>query len=255
MKKSLQILNIVAFLTVIVFNYYSNTGVINGETMATVSAEYQNLFTPAGYAFSIWGLIYLALAGFVIFQMVNPKGREQADKIGGWFVISSALNIAWIFAWLNHYIGLSVIIMMLLLVSLIMIIFKTRMELEDAPLSIIALVWWPFSFYSGWITVALIANIAAWLTAIGWEGFGISEVIWTIFMIGAALAINLIITWTRNMREFALVGAWGLVAVGMANRGEYEILFYTAVIAAGILVLSSGIHGYKNKETSPWKHL
>lgn len=255
MKKTLQVLNIIAFLLVVAVNYFSNTGAINGETMGSVSAEYENLFTPAGYAFSIWGLIYFALAGFVIYQIVSSRGREQVIKIGWWFVISCVLNIAWIFAWLNHFTGLSGIIMMFLLISLIMIIFRTRMELDDAPLSTIAFVWWPFSFYSGWITVALIANIAAWLTAIGWDGFGISEVTWTITMIIVAVLINLTITWTRNMREFALVGAWGLVAVGVANKGEYETIFYIAIIAAAILVISSGIHGYKNKEHAPWKQL
>lgn len=255
MIRILQISNLVAFLLMVAVNYFSNTGAINGETMATVSAEYENMFTPAGYAFSIWGLIYLALAGFVVFQLVKPRGRETTTKIGWWFVISCILNIAWIFAWLNHFTGFSVIIMSLLLISLIMIIFKTRMELDDEPLPVIAFVWWPFSFYSGWITVALIANTAAWLTSIGWNGFGISEVSWTIIMILIALLINLVITWTRNMREFALVGAWGLVAVGIANRGASEIIFYLAVIAAAILVISSGIHGYKNKEYSPWKKL
>ena len=59
MKKNFQILNAVALVATVVINYLSNTGVFNGETMATISAKYQNLFTPAGYAFSIWGLIYL----------------------------------------------------------------------------------------------------------------------------------------------------------------------------------------------------
>lgn len=255
MNKALRIINIVAFLLMVGVNYLSNTGAINGETMASVSAEYENLFTPSGFAFSIWGVIYLSLSGFVIFQVVKPKGRIVAKEIGWWFVISCGLNIAWIFSWLHDLTGLSVVIMILLLISLIMIIFKTRMEFDDEPLSIIAFVWWPFSFYSGWITVALIANTAAWLTATGWDGWGISEVSWTIIMILAALVINLVITWTRNMREFALVGAWGLVAVGIANRGANEEIFYTAIIAAGILILSSGIHGYKNKEHAPWKKL
>lgn len=255
MKKSLQLLNMLAFLLMVAGNYLSNTGAINGETMASVSAEYENLFTPGRYAFSIWGLIYLALAGFVGFQTVNSRGREAAAKIGWWFVISCVLNIAWIFAWLNHFIGLSVLIMALLLLSLVMVIYSTRMELDDEPLPIIAFVWWPFSLYSGWITVALIANTAAWLTSIGWDGFGVSEVSWTILMILAAFVINLVITWTRNMREFALVGAWGLVAVGLANKGTSEMIFYTAVIAAAILVISSAVHGYQNRAYAPWKKL
>ncbi|NJW52826.1 tryptophan-rich sensory protein [Salinimicrobium oceani] len=255
MKKILYISNIVAFLVMLAVNYISNTGVINAETMASISAEYQNLFTPAGYAFSIWGVIYLALAGFVIFQISTSRGRETAGKIGWWFVITCGLNIAWVFAWLHHLIGLSLFLMVLLLVALIVIIFKTRMELDDEPLSIIAFVWWPFSFYSGWISVALIANTAAWFTAVGWEPFGFSEVAWTVIMVLVALILNLMITWRRNMREFALVGAWGLIAVGIANRMEHETIFFTSIIAAGILILSSGIHGYMNKEQAPWKKL
>ena len=255
MKKTLQFANILAFLAMVALNYYSNTGAINRETMASVSAEYENLFAPAGYAFSIWGLIYLGLAGFVVFQVVSGRGRESAARIGWWFVITCILNISWIFAWLNHLVGLSVLIMSLLLLSLIAIIFKTRMELDDEPLSVIGFVWWPFSFYSGWISVALIANTAAYLTSIGWDGFGISEVNWTLIMILVTAVINLLITWTRNMREFALVGAWGLIAVGVANKEDQNLIFYTALAAAAVLLISSGIHGYKNREYSPWKKL
>lgn len=255
MKKSLQVLNILAFLAMVAFNYISNTGIINGETMGSVSAEYQNLFTPAGYAFSIWGVIYLGLAAFVVFQVVSKRGREVASKIGWWFVITCILNIMWIFSWLYHLPGVSVIIMAMLLIALVIIILRTRMELDDKSLPVIAFQWWPFSFYSGWITVALIANVAAYLTAMGWKGWGLSQVSWTLIVILVAAVINLLITWTRNMREFALVGAWGLIAVGIANQGTREIIFYTAVAAAIVLLISSGIHGYNNRKFSPWRKL
>ncbi len=253
--KTLQISNIIAFVVMVAFNYISNTGFINGETMASVSAEYENLFTPAGYAFSIWGLIYLGLGVFVVFQAISVRGEKLVSKIGWWFVISCSLNVSWIFAWLYHYIDTSVIIMSLLLLSLLIIVFRTRMELDDEPLPVIAFFWWPFSFYSGWITVALIANFAAYFTSIDWNGFGISEVTWTLIMIIIAAVINLFVTWTRNMREFALVGAWGLVAVGVANQGDQPFIYYTAIVAAAILLISSGIHGYRNREYAPWRKL
>ena len=255
MKKTLQVANLVAFIFMVAFNYISNTGFINGETMASVSAEYQNLFTPAGYAFSIWGLIYLGLGAYVIFQTISVRGKKLVPKIGWWFVISCLLNVSWIFAWLFHLIDLSVIVMTLLLFSLLVIVYRTRMELDDEPLPVIAFFWWPFSFYSGWISVALIANVAAYLTSIDWNGFGISEVSWTLIMILIAAVINLFITWTRNMREFALVGAWGLVAVGVANQGDQAVIFYTSLAAAVIILISSGIHGYRNRQYSPWKKL
>ena len=145
MQKRLSVSNIFALIVTIVLNYLSNTCIFNGNTMSTVSAAYQNLFTPAGYAFSIWGLIYLGLAAFVIYHaVISFKSNQENNvvlKVGWWFVISCIANCAWIFAWLYDYTGLSVIIMIMLLFSLMMIVLKTRMELDDLPMKQIAFVW------------------------------------------------------------------------------------------------------------------
>ena len=257
MKKRLQIANTIALIVTIIINYLSNTGIFNGNTMATVSAKYQNYFTPAGYAFSIWGLIYIGLFAFVIYQARNFFKKVENDwpvlQIGWWFVVSCIANCLWVLAWLYDYTGLSVLIMVLLLVSLLRIIIKTNMEIEDAPLKKIAFVWWPFCLYSGWITVALIANIAAYLTKVKWNGFGLSEITWTILMICVAGIINLFMTWNRNMREYALVGAWALIAIAVANWNGVQMIVQTAIVVAVILVLSSAVHAYINRNSLPWK--
>ena len=251
MQKRLSVANIFALIVTIVLNYLSNTGIFNGNTMSTVSAAYQNLFTPAGYAFSIWGLIYLGLAAFVIYHAVVSFKSSQEKivvlKVGWWFVISCIANCAWIFAWLYDYTGLSVIIMIMLLFSLVMIILKTRMELDDLPMKQIAFVWWPFSLYAGWITVALIANIAAWLTKINWDGFGISSITWTIIMIIIAGIIYLLMTWQRNMREYALVGVWGLLAIAVANWTTEPSIVQSSIIISVIIFLSSTVHAIRNR--------
>ena len=251
MQKRLSVANIFALIVTIVLNYLSNTGIFNGNTMSTVSAAYQNLFTPAGYAFSIWGLIYLGLAAFVIYHaVVSFKSSQENNvvlKVGWWFVISCIANCAWIFAWLYDYTGLSVIIMIMLLFSLVMIILKTRMELDDLPMKQIAFVWWPFSLYAGWITVALIANIAAWLTKINWDGFGISSITWTIIMIIIAGIIYLLMTWQRNMREYALVGVWGLLAIAVANWTTEPSIAQSSIIISVILFVSSTVHAIRNR--------
>jgi len=257
MKKTLQILNGVALIVTIIINYLSNTGIFNGNTMATVSDKYHNYFTPAGYAFSIWGLIYLGLIAFVIYQ-ARSLWKKAADEwpvleIGWWFIISCIANSLWILAWLYDYTGISVIIMILLMVSLIKIILATRMELDDLPLKKIAFMWWPFCLYSGWISVALVADAAAWLTKIKWNGFGISEIAWALIMIIVAGIINLFITWNRNMREFAFVGAWALIAIAVANWNVQQSIKITSIIMAAILLISSSIHGYKNRKTNPLK--
>ena len=129
------------------------------------------------------------------------------------------------------------------------------MELWDAPFSVILFLWWPFVIYSGWVTVASIANVSSYLVKIDWNGFGISAEIWTLIMIFIATAINLIITWKRNMREFGMVGAWALIAIGIANNGEQNTIAYIAFITAGILIISSSAHAFKNRNTNPFKKL
>ncbi len=257
MKKTLQILNGVALIATIIINYLSNTGIFNGNTMATVSNKYHNYFTPAGYAFSIWGLIYLGLLAFVIFQGrgLFKKGVDEWPflQIGWWFIISCLANSFWVIAWLYDYIGISVILMIILLVSLIKIILATRMELDDLPIKSIAFVWWHFCFYSGWISVALVADVAAWLTKIKWAGFGISGITWALIMIILAGIINLFITWKRNMREFALVGAWALIGIAVANWNGQQSIKITAIAVAIVLLINNGAHAYKNWKTNPMR--
>ncbi|WP_299337107.1 tryptophan-rich sensory protein [uncultured Psychroserpens sp.] len=256
MKKALQVLNGIALVATIIMNYLSNTGQMNNTTIGEVSGRLRSLFTPASYAFSIWGIIYVLLIGFIIYQgrslFVKVRDDDFILKIGWWFIISCIANSLWIVSWLYEYIGLSCFFIFLLLFSLHKIVWNNRMELWDAPISVIAFLWWPFVIYSGWVTVASIANVSAYLVKIDWSGFGLSPVFWTISMIVIATLLNLIITWKRNMREFALVGAWALVAIGIANQDTENSIAYIACIAAGVLVLSSGVHGFINRNTNPF---
>lgn len=252
MKKTLQISNIIALVITIIMNYLSNTGIFNRSTMASVSAEYQNYFTPAGYAFSIWGLIYIGLIAFIIYQSKGLFKKSEVPSVVlevGWlFVISCAANCLWILAWLYAYTGTSVVIMILLLFSLMRIVISTRMELDQVPLRKIVFVWWPFSLYVGWVTVALLANISAYLAKIQWDGFGISGISWTILFICIAGVVNIFLTWGRNMREAAIAAAWGLIAVAVANANEFPSIVYTAITVAVILIISSIAHGYRSRQ-------
>ena len=256
MKKTLQLGNAFLFVSMVIVNYLSNTGLLNNTTIGEVSGGLRTLFTPAGYAFSIWGIIYLLVLGFVIYQgrsLFNSKKEDAfVETTGVWFIISCLANISWVFSWIYEYTGLSCLFIFILLGSLLKIVWNNRMELWDAPLPTILFLWWPFVIYSGWVTVASIANVSAYLVKINWDGFGLSPVIWTVIMIGIALIINLWITWTRNMREFALVGAWALIAIAVVNLDTEITVAYTAAISAGILIVSSSIHGFLNRDTNPF---
>ena len=255
MKKALQILNIIFFAVTIYFNYASAAGVFHDTTQAMMSAKYDTLFTPAGYAFSIWGLIYLLLFGFVVYQArgLFTKVRDDSfvERTGWWFILSCIGNCAWCYLFVGDYILASTFVIFFMLFCLIQIVLKNSMELWDAPISVIVFLWWPFVIYSGWLTVACIANVTLYLTKIGWDGFGISPATWTIVMILIATLVNLIVTWKRNMREFALVGVWALIAIAVANWETETTIKAFAIVSAGILTISSGFHTIKNRATNP----
>lgn len=259
MKKTFQITNIIAFILVLVVNYLSNTGFFNNQTIADVSIQNQTLITPAPYTFAVWGVIYLFLLGFVIYQARSLFIENAKDdfvlRVEGWFILSCLANALWIITWLFGYTLISIGIMLVLLLSLLQVVVKNRMELDDEPLTIIVFLWWPFVIYSGWITVATIVNIAAYLVKINWSGWGLDPGIWTIIMIIVATVINILAITRRNMREFAAVGVWSLIGIAVVNWDVHTSIQYTAVAASALLLILIGIHASKNQATNPLNKL
>ncbi|MGZ5263397.1 MAG: tryptophan-rich sensory protein [Kaistella sp.] len=250
MTKKLQIANGFALVFTIIFNYVSNTGIFNGKTIGNVSDQYHTLITPAGYAFSIWGLIYLLLLGFVIYtgrSLFNAEKNETdgfVEKIGWWFVISCLANCAWIVVWLCGFSGISVLILVIALISLIKILLEAlNCNNSNAKKWFINI---PFQIYAGWMSVAVIVATASWLHKIGWNGWGISESVWTIILISIASAIHLLMTWQKNAPWFAFVGSWAFIAIAQSNKVTSSVYVF-AMIAAAILFISSCLKLYKTR--------
>lgn len=240
MNRLLPILNVVALIATIAINYLSNTGMLTGNTMETISDRYENYFTPAGYAFSIWGLIYLGLLAFVIYTGFGEERRKQlAVRVGGWFALSCVANSLWVVAWLSDNIGLSVFIMLVLLGSLLKIVLNLQAESTARSLADKLFVYWPFSVYLGWVTVATIANLAAFLIKIDWNGWGIGHLQWCVIMIVVAGLVNLFMIWNKKQHPFALVGIWALLAIAVANQDKPGGIYnsYTSIIVALIILL------------------
>ena len=254
MKKLLQVLNGIAFVSVVFINYLSNTGVMDGKTIGSISDKINSLFTPAGYAFSIWGLIYLFLLGFVIYQgrsLFSKKADDDfVEKIGAWFILSCIANSAWIFSWIYGYTGLSCVFIFLLLFSLLKIVVNNNMQLETVKLSKLLFLVLPFTIYSGWVTVASVANVSSYLVKINWDGFGLPELFWTTIMIVIAVIINSIVLYKRKMYTFALVAVWALVAIGVANKSKENNVDLIAFIGAADLLLSTIVLFLKNRKST-----
>lgn len=254
MKKFYALLNFVVIIAVIIVNYFAGSSGLDGNTVSSVSAKYDTLFAPAGYAFAIWGVIYLGLLAFGIFQLSRVFFSEKEDDfvlaIGPWLTIANLANMLWIWSWLSENLALSVIFMIAILFSLIIIILRLNMERWDAPFPIIAWVWWPICIYSGWITVATVANYAAYLVMIDWLAV-FNPVTWTVVMVIVATIINLLMIITRNMREFAVVGVWAISAIAVRQWGDQPAIQWTALACALVLFIAISIHGYRNRATAP----
>ena len=243
-RKTLQILNVLGLVLVLVFNTLANALPINGYTTGELSALYPNLFVPAGFTFGIWGLIYLLLLGFVVYQFTRPAVEAGVpQRIGPWFFLSCLFNASWILAW--HYLlpGLSLLVMLALLGSLVLIY---RRVYAAPALEAGGARWWvelPFSVYLGWITVATIANATAVLVALGWNGGGIPESAWTVAMIAVAAGMGLWFTWRQGDLFYPLVVAWALVGI-IARRSSdaaetaYPAIVFAAAAGIGLLVAS-----------------
>lgn len=234
----LQGANLGALLMMIVVNALANILPLNGKTTAEISDSYPNLFTPAGYAFSIWGLIYALLLIFAVYQAL-PSQREKTflHKIGFFFVLSCIANISWIFLWHYEQIILSLVPMFALLITLIAIYLRLNIGRSDAPSKEKLYVHLPFSVYLGWITVAPIANVAAALTAINWDGWGISDVAWTILVIIIAMMITLSVIIKRKDIAFSLVIVWALIGI-IVKQIENQSIFITASVGAVIIMIA-----------------
>ncbi|WP_377891621.1 TspO/MBR family protein [Alkalihalobacillus sp. R86527] len=235
------LLNILAYLLVITVNALANIIPLNGQTTGEISNKLNVLFTPAGYVFSIWSLIYLLLGLWILRQF--PKARRNLpvyQETSSLFVLSCLLNSLWIFMWHYENFGASVIIMILLLLTLIRLYMKVKAS--DAS-------FWdllPFSVYLGWISVATIANISYFLTNIDWNGFGLSASFWTILlMIVASLLASYFLVY-ENDWVYPLVIVWALIGIGVQNKDtDVQTVVFTAYCLATIITLSTIIYMVK----------
>jgi uncharacterized membrane protein (UPF0136 family) len=250
----LLVLNSITFILMLLLNYLTGTGALNNASVGEISDQYHNLFTPAGYTFAIWGLIYLLLFVFVGYQWyvwIKKRDDEYIKAAGIWFIMSNLANGMWIIAWTNDQIGLSLILIIFLLVSLVMLMFRLRLEIWDAPVRIIAFVWWPVCIYLGWIIVATMANIAAFSVSLNPVGAFALRESWVIVMIVFAAVIYGLLIYFRNMREAAMVGIWALVAIAVNQWHTAQSVGYAALIASAALLIYSLLQAYRNRETLP----
>jgi hypothetical protein len=229
-------LNVAALAIMLTLNTLATTLPLGGRTTAEISDSFNLRFVPAGYVFSIWGLIYLALIGFTIFQALPAQQSNPAVRATGfWFALSSLANAAWIVCWHYGYYTLTVILMLTLLASLI-VIYRRLAALPVASTAARWLVHYPFSLYLGWITVATVANVSAWLVDLGWDGRPLNPVAWTVVMVAVAACLGLTLFVRNRNVAYAGVIVWATVGIAIQQADSLPIVVACAVALAALVI-------------------
>lgn len=232
-----QVSVVLALIITIVVNILSNTLPFNDLTAPEIADSFDVYFVPAGYVFSIWSLIYLGLIAYAVFQIL-PAQREnpRLRQTGWWFVLSCAANSVWLFLWHYGYFALSVIAMLTLLISLIAIYLRLGAGQQVVARGERWLVQLPFSIYLGWVTVATIANVTAFLDSIDWNGFGISPEIWTFIMLVVAVVVAGLMAYSRQDIAYLLVLIWAFIGIGVEQSDTLQVA-NAAYIAAAVVAI------------------
>ena len=215
---------LLATLATIAFNGISQSLPIGGRTSADISNTYATYFTPANYAFAIWGVIYLLLFAYSVYQALpSQRTNPNARRIGWLYVLSCVLNCLWITLFQYDQILISLIVIVGLLLSLIGIYLRLNVGRANVSRADRWLLQLPFSVYLGWLSVATIANVAVLGVAQNWgDLFGIAAPTWAAIMLGVATVVGLLMAITRRDVGYIAVFVWAFLAI-VNKQSEVQV--------------------------------
>lgn len=244
-KQAIPIITILTYIVMVTLNALANILPINGRNTGEISDFYADLFAPAGLTFSIWGLIYILLLGYSIYQLTyyttsDENTKKLLYKVNIAFIISSIANSFWILAWHYDFILASLLLMVVILLCLIAI--NLRLRKFKFTLVQKLLIQLPFNIYFGWITVAAVANVVTFLVSINWDAFGIAEYVWADIIILVAALIGFIATLFYKSIPYNLVIIWAYTGILIKHisstgfNGQYFSVIVSVIVSIILLI-------------------
>jgi hypothetical protein len=259
-------LNFITLGFQLLISYLVQVKSFSDQDVGQISAKFDTVFAPAGITFAIWGLIYVSLLAFCLFHLYNSftKGsssqtNQDTNNIGWLFILNNISTGFWLIAWVNEQLLASVFLMIIQLFTLIRISIKAHISNPDRSIPTIIFTQFPLSIYFGWICIASIANISAWLKSVAWNGMGISESFWVVILIGIATLLSIFIILIRRNIPFGFVVLWALYGI-ILKRKEVDSQLFEDVINAAygaftVILFVLIIRVFKkNKTVSPLKY-
>ena len=229
-----SILVLVATIATIAFNGLAATGRINGVTPEVISDKYLTVLTPAGYAFTIWMLIYAGLLAFSVYQLL-PANVPRFRPVRTLYTVSCFLNCAWIYFWHREQITICLVLIFALLMSLIfMLILFRRPGADGGPLFTKTV----FGIYAGWVTAATLVNFVVFLKFAGidtspgiWNALGV-----VCLLLAAGLAVIVRLKLQNYLYPLAI--AWAATGIAVKQSGNTAIVVAASVCVIVCLVMA-----------------
>nr|WKN38929.1 tryptophan-rich sensory protein [Tunicatimonas sp. TK19036] len=227
------------FVITILMNYLSQSVLFDGQTIGGVSDKYSTLITPAGYAFSIWGLIYLTLGAYVYYQTFQASPEYNIfDRIAPPLILNLIANSLWLVAFQSEYIALSALLMLVILATLIIITIQWVKD-RALPTHLKVKVRIPFSLYLGWISVATIVNLSVLAKYTEWNVLGLSEPTWVVIMTTVGVALAVLILLATHDVVYPLVFVWAYIAIAVAQPESEHIRLAALGWAVVLLIIDA----------------
>ncbi len=221
----------------IAFSYVSQRLPVGEATIGDISARYASLFTPAGYAFGIWGLIHFSTLAYAVHQLLPSQRSSYAhDLLVRPLLVLSLLAMAWVTAFRFELIALSVAVNAVMLAA--GTVMFTRVNAAVARHELSKWVLLPASLWFGWLSVAVIANVSLWGVAMGWTDAIRLE--WTLAMIAIATLLGLGVGYRYRNGIYPLVIAWAALAIWVARRQDEQLIAAAALASAVVMLAWSG---------------
>lgn len=232
-----QIVVVVGVLATIVVNTLANALPLNGLQTGEISDRFPIYFVPAGYVFSIWGVIYLGLLAYAVYQALpSQRANARLRDIAAPFLVASAANIAWIFLWHYERFPATLVAMGALLLSLIVVYLRLGTGRMRVPTAERWAVRVPFSIYLGWITVATVANVTQVLYYVRWDGWGIAPEAWAGIMLAVAVVLAALMALTRRDVAYLAVLAWAFVGIAVKHAAVPTVALAAWVATSAVVM-------------------
>ncbi len=233
-NKKILLINVVVYIILVFTNFLGARGLINNSSQKAVSASFPTMITPAGFAFAIWGLIYVLMIVSFILLFIKSNQEENSRIIKEtsiFFWISSILNILWTVVFSYRIMWLAMLLIWAIFLSLLALINRLK-NIERSHKNLYDIT---FGIYSGWVFAASFVNTSAFLVSIDFNFFGNPTVFYSVLLL-VAIVIGVLLNKVHKNPIFYLSIAWAFFAIIKARAFDNYLNPMFIILVIGIVM-------------------